>query len=281
MLDENTHTIRESAPFQSDLSPRDSTGQFLLVIALAAFTLGLGAVTARTLTSLHLPGKFEISNSGLLDYYNAIYYPVRTFLDGGNPYSVAFEKSHPDGIGFPLFSPITLLLHSPFAILEPSSGRFLYYLFNVSLCLIIARFTLRVCRLPSGWPQIFGLAAALIVFRPGYATLYLGQLAFTMTLATYLSLHLARDKPLLSGLALAVTSCKPNFTIPLGILMLCRRDFRALIWGTVFSTGGALLAIGYMASHGDGWIAFFEGIMEKYGSVKSHPETGDVTTSYV
>src|SRR5690606_22371594 len=60
------------------------------------------------------------------------------------------------------------------------------------------------------------------------------------------------------GLALAVASLKPTFGIPLLLLMLCRRNFRAAGIGVLLGSAGALLAAAWIYLHDDQLLHSFQ-----------------------
>ena len=83
------------------------------------------------------------------------------------------------------------------------------------------------------WPA---LAAVMLITQPGRANFIAGQVALPLTLALFGALHWARSKPWFSGLMLTLASFKPTFGVPLGLLMLCRGDFRAAGLGALLSS---------------------------------------------
>jgi hypothetical protein len=89
--------------------------------------------------------------------------------------------------------------------------------------------------------RVFWLATFIAAGRPVYGTLTLGQGSIFIVLGVIMALHYARSRPRIAGIGLALASMKPTFGIPLGLLMLCRRDIRAFKVG--FLVGGVAALI--------------------------------------
>jgi hypothetical protein len=79
------------------------------------------------------------------------------------------------------------------------------------------------------------IAALVVLSRPGRQLLLLGQPTIEFILASYLALGYARQAPMISGLGLALSLCKPSFGLPLAVLMLARRHHATVTFGVVLS----------------------------------------------
>jgi hypothetical protein len=75
-----------------------------------------------------------------------------------------------------------------------------------------------------------------------------GQMVLQVVLGTVVALHYARRRPWLAGLGLAVATLKPSFGGPLALLMLARRDYRAVAAGFVLGALGAALGAGVIVA---------------------------------
>ncbi|MEI6170871.1 MAG: glycosyltransferase 87 family protein, partial [bacterium] len=104
----------------------------------------------------------------------------------------------------------------------------------------------------------------------GHINLYLGQLGLTTALGTLLALSAAKRRPVIAGLGLALVSIKPNFAIPLALLMLCRRDYRAVLIGVAVGGLGALVATAVLAARFGSLETFLAGMMS-YVSLETPP----------
>lgn len=208
----------------------------LLFVAVSAVTT---IRTARNLNTAGLP--YLDGGYGLHDFRDVFYYPAVAVLAGHNPWDAStFLATYPVARPFAPYAPTTLLLHLPFGLLPFQVAEWVHYAMNTALVLVLAYVVLSFCRIETTPARVLGLGAVILLSRPAHMTLYIGQCALYITLATYLALHLATKRPALAGLALAVACVKPTFGIPLGMVMLARRDVRALAWGAAVTT--ALLA---------------------------------------
>ena len=103
-----------------------------------------------------------------------------------------------------------------------------------------------------------------------FVNLWLGQLALTMAFGSLVAIHFARSKPWLAGLGLALISIKPNYALPIFLLLLVRRDFRAVAFGVLLGgTGTVAMTLALMNNFGG--VGFLEDLVAKYGSLKAHP----------
>jgi hypothetical protein len=165
------------------------------------------------------------------DFAAAVYYPSRAFLDGICPYDAASYAG-----GYPPYLPGALLLHLPFALLPPGPSAFLYTLVSVGLILLLAYLSLRMSEVSVSRAAVLLIATAILVSRPGRMNLLLGQVTLEMVLASYVALSYAQTRPWVSALGLSVAILKPTFGVPLALLMLARRNLRAVLLGAAFTT---------------------------------------------
>ncbi|MBC7851925.1 MAG: DUF2029 domain-containing protein, partial [Pirellulaceae bacterium] len=232
-----------------DVHPRvkDALGVLL-------FCLVLGVMLWRMSHKVLIPGEPKLSEArgteGMGDYRDAVYYPIRAVLDGVNPYDCETKLPRSDGQPqylqdprypvlniFPLFSPLILLLFSPFGLIEDFTlSMWFYGTFNVVLLLVYAYVLWRAVGKQPTVGGVTALAAVILITQPGRANFIAGQVALPLTLAIFAALHWARNKPWLAGIALTLASFKPTFGVPLGLLMLCRKDFRAAGLGALLSS---------------------------------------------
>ena len=240
-----------------DMHPRvkDTLGVLL-------FCLVLGGMLYRMSQKVLIPGEPKLSEArgteGMGDYRDAVYYPIRAVLDGVNPYDCETELPRSDGQRrylqdprypvlniFPLFSPLILVLFSPFALIEDFRLSMLCYgAFNVALLMVYAYALWRAVGKQPSVGSVAALAGIILLTQPGRANFIAGQVALPLTLALFGALHWGRSKPWLSGLMLTLASFKPTFGVPLGLLMLCRKDIRAAGLGALLS--GTIAAAGLL-----------------------------------
>ena len=184
----------------------------------------------------------------LQDFRDAVHQPGRALLEGANPYDAAIQRARPlQGQDYPLYTPAHLLVHSPFALPAYGTARWLWFAFGLLLCLGLARLCQVAAGLGGGTATAILGAGLLLLSRPGHMNQVVGNLAWESALSAGLALHLARRCPRFAGLLLALAACKPTVGGPVGFLMLCRGDRRAVASGLVWSValvGGGLLWLG-------------------------------------
>ncbi len=172
----------------------------------------------------------------LTDFYSSFYYPVRAFLSGENPHDLErFVGLYPVGDPYGPFLPINLLVHLPFGLLPPGPAGFAYFVFTLSLTLVLGYLVLRLAHLESTPARVCAIAGAILLTRPGHWSLLLGQGSVLLAVASYLALLHADRAPARSGIALSVSVLKPTFGLPLGFLMLARGSVRAVALGVLLS----------------------------------------------
>jgi hypothetical protein len=213
------------------------------LVAILAFLSVVGVLSYRGAGNLNIPGHPDATRWVLQDFRDAIYYPVAAFLAGDNPYDAdVLLHRYPVGRPLPLYSPLSLLIHAPFAVVPFEAAELAYYLLSVLLTVLLARLCLEYCGISVRTAYVFGLATLLLLSRPGQMNLLLGQVALQCVIATYVALHYARTRPWLAAFGLALSTFKPTFGVPLAVLMLCRRDTRAVLIGLTIA--GVLSAAG-------------------------------------
>ncbi len=212
------------------------------VLCVAAFVVMAAVVTLRTWHNANVPGRPDLALYGLHDFRDVFYYPARATLDGRNPYAAdSYQPAYPVARPLAPYAPTTLLLHMPFALMPYTTARWVHYAMNLLLLLVLARMCLHECGVYATTALTFGLGALLLATRPAHMTLYIGQCAIYVVIGAYLALQYGRRRPWVAGLGLALACVKPTYGVPLALVMLVRRDFRALAWGA--GVTAVLLAI--------------------------------------
>jgi len=222
-----------AAPRRSAPSPRRPwrTG-----LAAAAFLAISAVVAARTIANLNIPGQPTVERFGLQDFRDNFYYPSVALLDGRNPYDYADYHAHyPIDRPLPAYSPVSLLLHAPLALLPFGPAQAVYFLLNLGLLVVLAILAVRDVGLPAEPWRVLLVAALLVLSRPGHMTLYIGQCSALMAVACTTALMQGSRRPWVAALGLAAACAKPSYGGPLGVLMLCRGDLRAFFGGAVLA----------------------------------------------
>src|SRR5262249_57464168 len=89
-----------------------------------------------------------------------------------------------------------------------------------------------------------GLTAVLLLSRPGQMNLLLGQVSAQVAIGAYVALRWARTRPVLASLALALSTLKPTYGVPLAALMLFGRgDVATVVGGAAASLVLCLVAV--------------------------------------
>lgn len=216
--------------------------------AVCLFVVVLAGLTWRLNQNLLVAGEPSRERWGLADFRDVTYYPAIAAREGVNPYDAAIGDSesylwrYPVGNYFPLYSPLLLLLAQPFTALPLGAAMWVYWAFNVLLLIAFAWMALRI----TGWnttiAAVLTLAAILLASQPGRANFNAGQVALPLAIATAVSLAYGDRRPGLTALCVAFATFKPTYGIPLGCLLICRRDWKSGLMG--LAAGGLIAAIG-------------------------------------
>jgi Glycosyltransferase family 87 len=197
-------------------------------LAALALIAALGIAMLRVTTLSDVGGIRLSAEWALIDFQSTIYYPVRAFIDGVNPYDRApYLARYPAAETFPPFLPSTLLIHLPFGVTPLALAKMAYVAFSVGLIVLLGRAVVRANGVTS-WTAALVAAALVTLSRPGQWNLLLGQVTLQAVLLSWVALHLAQRAPWLSGLALGAAAFKPTFALPIAVLMLARGDFKAV-----------------------------------------------------
>ncbi len=243
------------------------------------FLIALSGQSYRLFTRVHVPGINDSQNQGFVDFDNAIYFPVICFLQGGNPYSRQYANEHPDGRSFPLFPTHSLIVHAPIGLFSINVARYVYFGFELVVFGSLLCWILSSVDVPVGLRTISILGSFVVLTVPFYSQLYLGQLTFQLVLASLVALHFSRNRPWLAGFALAIAACKPQFAIPIALLLLCRKDWKTVLIGGVIAS--VVSSIGILVICGNFGLAnFFAELKANYLSLDSHPDVGTAIENY-
>lgn len=265
-----------------------------LLIFAALVCVGLvGSTAYRTYQKHSAPSKdFDWQNRGHSDFHNGIYFPSKAFVAGVNPYSDEIREHYPIARQSPPYSPIVFLLHLPLVLVDVNTADVIFFIYNCGLLFLLAWFSVawghqhwqqvspkKAAQLqPSGFLSIFLLvAAALLVSRPGHITLFTGYFTLELVLGSLLALHYGHKRPMLSGFGMLLASGKPTYILPLLIVMLAQRKFKATILGLVLCTVAGLCGLGWLATFSS-WPAVIAGIEQGQAALQEDPTELPVNT---
>ena len=244
------------------------------VIVMFAAAVAISAV--RIQRTLHVPPAVPEFNQGLTDFHNSVYFPALGLQIGLNPYSQEYVEQLPT-YRLPPYSPALFWLSYPFSLLSLDAANVAYFSMSCVLVVALATSALYFCGLPISIVNVLGLGTLVLLSRPGHLAILLGQITLIPVLGAVWAMELSRRRPLLGGLALAFTTLKPTFAIPVIWLLFCRRDFRTAIAGALI--GGAAAVGGLVplvANHGIESVA--QSLIETQGNLEHDKMVATETT---
>lgn len=238
-----------------------SGNRWLLVISLFGFAMGIVIGGYRSVARYHQPGPSDGIREGFVDFHNGIYYPSLALSQGISPYGSEYAKTFPVSRQIPFFSPAIVAMHIPITWLPLHAAEATYFAIMIALVIAIAGQSTSAAGLGGRLDWLMATAAAIVWSRAGHVTLYNAYFTFELILASIIAIRYAKSKPLVSAIALTVVSGKPTFILPLGLLMLARGDFRAIMLGAVFSILSAAVPLAFL-SHREGDGDLMKGLGE-------------------
>jgi len=220
---------------------------------IAFFAIALAVVTWRC-WSLRRPAEdpHDPVHTAFCDFQDVVYYPTKAALAGFNPYDArpaeeggVYFSRFPAGNSFPVYAPLIFVFSLPFALLPLTAAEVLYWIANVGLLLGFSFLLLRVAELPRRPGLAAGIAALMLLSRPGQASFYFGAITLPMTLAALGAWLFAKRQPWVAAVCLAISCIKPTFGGPLFVLLILRRNYRVALTGlaTALVTNVAVMAL--------------------------------------
>jgi hypothetical protein len=215
---------------------------------------------------MNVPGEPSFHQWVMQDFRDGTYYPVVSFLNGGNPYdATAHLESYPVRQTFSPYSPLYLLVHAPVGLFPHGLSQWLFFALNIGLTIGLGFLVLRWCARQPTLAAVLGLAALTLASRPGHWNLLLGQPTLEFVLAVYVALFVGASAPWIAGLALAVATMKPTFGFPLLVLMLAQRSYRGVAVGLGIAAIATLVPMAILIGSAGGVVPFFESAWNSYG----------------
>ena len=215
---------------------------FLFVLLGVGFALG----RAHKDYSVQKDTEFDWGARGLSDFHSCFTYS-KMFRYGLSPYAEQEREDLRVARPSPPFSPVLFYLMWPLSYLSMTSADVVFCALNVAMLGLLAYWVFRFSDQPVSlhwWLAVFGF---IVFSRSGHITLYTGYFTAILIIGTLLAFHYAHRKPWLSGLGVLLASPKPTYIIPLLILLVYRKNYRAAIWGTVLSGAIAFAGIAWLA----------------------------------
>lgn len=267
------------------------TGRCGYVIAIGMLALSIAFAAYRATARYATPSRtFDFSKSGMSDFHNGVYFPSQAFAQGINPYAESVCEAYPMARSAPPYSPIVFMLYQPVTWLDLPAADIAFFTLNLMVLGVFGWCTVSAVRkivrpdspcllnwfdddiLVSIWAF-----TAIVLSRPGHITLFTGYFTVQLLVGVFVALHYSKSKPWLAGIGLLLASGKPTYIIPLSILMLFRRDFKATFIGLVLCAVVAAGGIGWLAMESDLWTVV-EGIEQGQAAFDDDPTEHPVNT---
>ncbi|GAB2864792.1 glycosyltransferase family 87 protein [Lentzea nigeriaca] len=224
----------------------------VVTIAVAIVGAFSAARTLRPSWEVPTPTEANLPEERLQDFRDALFFPIREFLAGGNPYDPAAMFEHwPVRQNFNLYQPYHLVLHMPFALPEYRIGAIAFALASLLLLGVLGLLAARRAKLPLVLGTIV-IATLLVTSQVGKAQLYVGQVNPLIAVGAAAALMARSSHPRVAALGLAVAWLKPQFGLPLAVLLFARGSRRVALGGTVIAALASLPVVALLIFRGGG-----------------------------
>lgn len=235
----------------------------ICAIWLIAVSL-ITAAAVRTTSQYQTPGPFDENRLGFCDFHNGVYFPSKAWLNGDSPYSQRYADSYPVMRQIPLYSPLLFMVHAPIATLPLHLAEGAYFALMVACIIGSAWFMVAGLNQVPTTPRVSEAAATskrrqlfllgvfstcLLFTRAAQTTLLSGYFTLELTLATLAIFYFDNKRSWIASIALAYSSIKPTFAIPLGILLLSMGRFQVVIRGTAIAIVLGTLGVLWLAAN--------------------------------
>lgn len=169
----------------------------------------------------------------LQDFRDAAYFPVREFASGGDPYSTSAMLRHwPVRQQFDLYLPAHLLLNYPLNWLAYHQAALVYTVVGLALLTLLGAASAVWAELPGGRSAQILVAAVFVGSQVGSAQIFLGQINPLVAVGVCLGLWYSARRLPPAVIGVALSWLKPQFGLPLVILLVARGRVREAIYGT-------------------------------------------------
>ena len=221
----------------------------VVVLLLLGLVVGVAATGYRTYRQYSMPSDtFDWNNRGHSDFHNGVYFPTLAFREGVNPYSNAMVDRYLIPRSSPIYSPVVFIWHAPLSVPALNEADILFFLLNTAMLGLLAWMGIRMSNQRHHRGLWILLFAILVYSRPGHVTLFTGYFTAELVIGSIVALHFGSTRPFLSGLGMLLASGKPTYVLPLIVLLLCRRNYRAVAIGIALCVAGGLIGLGWLAS---------------------------------
>ena len=230
---------------------------------LGVILLGLILATGyRTYSNYSTPSReFDWGGRGMSDFHNGTYYPSLAFRQKVVPYGLDAERQYPLARAAPPYHPFVFIWHQPFTWFDVNVADVLFFFYNLGLVFLLAWMAIRFSGAPFSWCAFFLFSDLLLLSRPGHITIYTGYFTLELVIGTMIAIEFAQKRPWLAGVGILFAAGKPTFVLPLLILLLCRKNVKAVCWGVGLCVALGLAGLGWLASESS-LPAVIDGIRE-------------------
>ncbi len=233
----------DSIPFENL-----TNSKWFATAATILLLLGIVFAFGRAYSNYSVPkAEFDWSARGLSDFHS-LYTYTKAFRRGLSPYEshetedlVMSRPSAP-------FSPLVFFILWPISILPMGIADVLLCLANLAMIGWIAKqiFAYAGMKFHRGWwLAVFGF---MVLSRAGHITLYTGYITPLLVIGALMAFQHGKQTPWLSGFGIMLTSIKPTYVIPLLIILVFRRNYKAAMIGMVLSGLAAFAGITWLAA---------------------------------
>jgi hypothetical protein len=200
--------------------------------AVALLVAAISAASFRTWNNRVVLGDLSAPGYGFVDFRDGVYFPTLSFVVGENPLDAkTYVEKYPVSDRAPLYSPLMYLMHAPLTALPFEPAAVVYFAILIVLTIALAALVLDFAGIALTTARVATLAALVIMSRPGLVNLFSTQVTLQAVLATYLAFWHAATRPTLSAVALAISTFKGTYGLPVALLMAARDDRRAVALG--------------------------------------------------
>ena len=222
---------------------------WVVALLLVGLVAGVSATGYRTYHQYSMPAdEFDWTNRGHSDFHNGSYFLSLAFREGVNPYSNEMHDRYLIPRSSPIYSPVVFIWHLPFSVLGLYEADVLFFLCNTAMLGLLAWMGIQMANQRFRWGVWLFLFVILVYSRPGHVTLFTGYFTAELVIGAIVALHFGSTKPFLSGVGMLLASGKPTYILPLIVMMICRRNYRAVVIGVLMCIVGGLVGLGWLAS---------------------------------
>jgi hypothetical protein len=260
---------------RSNVIARPAANRIAIALAWTIAVVGL-IVTWRTwLTDLTYPGMPWQDPHEMSDFRDTIWAPGHWLLAGGNPYDPApYLAANPGSQEFDPYAPAWLLLSAALAPLPFTAAAAAYLVLGAVLAVVLIRLLLR-------WadPRLLALGTPigliwLELWSPGRYSLQNGGTLLIFIGWVLVMRALVRRQASWGALGLALVLLKPQFGLPLIVVLLAAGRWRTAVNGLLLLAAASVPALTICVIAAGGPVGFLESI----GRLLSYATSADAAT---